>query len=311
MHCSLASAKITSCHDRPMTGLDSLSGGIEAALGDAVLELSPIAGGDINRAYRGRLRCGESVFVKTHDAPPTGMYLREAEGLQFITCDDGPRIPRVRWAGDRGDAAKGAPAMLVLELIEGGPPGRDHDERLGRGLAAIHAARCERFGLPRDNFIGSLPQNNQRTDDWAQFYTERRLSPLLSRAVDAGHVPVTMVAQFERLLGRMDQHVGDPEPPSRLHGDLWGGNAMVDGAGQPVLIDPAVYGGHREVDLAMMRLFGGFSARCFAAYAEAYPLQSGHEQRVALYQLYPLLVHVNLFGGSYLGSLRRALAQLV
>jgi fructosamine-3-kinase len=115
---------------------------------------------------------------------------------------------------------------------------------------------------------------------------------------------------FDRLLARLEECVGPPEPPARLHGDLWGGNAMVDEQGMPCLIDPAVYGGHREVDLAMMRLFGGFAPRVFSAYAEAFPLAPGHEERVPLYQLYFLMVHVNLFGGSYVASVEHALARV-
>ena len=113
------------------------------------------------------------------------------------------------------------------------------------------------------------------------------------------------------MCARLPELCGPAEPPARLHGDLWGGNAIADEHGEPVLIDPAVYGGHREIDLAMMRLFGGFGARCFAAYDEAYPLADGHAERVALYQLYPLLVHVNLFGGGYVASVERVLQQLV
>jgi fructosamine-3-kinase len=115
---------------------------------------------------------------------------------------------------------------------------------------------------------------------------------------------------FEQLLPRLEELVGPPEPPARLHGDLWGGNAMVDERGQPCLIDPAVHGGHRELDLGMMRLFGGFSPRVFAAYEEAFPLAPDSEARVPLYQLYFLMVHVNLFGGSYVGSVESALGRL-
>ncbi|HEY8923631.1 MAG TPA: fructosamine kinase family protein, partial [Polyangia bacterium] len=130
-------------------------------------------------------------------------------------------------------------------------------------------------------------------------------------ALDAGVAPASLGRQLDRLCARLDTLVGPPEPPARLHGDLWGGNSMVDERGSPSLIDPAVYGGHREVDLAMMRLFGGFGPRVFDAYDESYPLADGHEERVALYQLYPLLVHVNLFGGSYVGAVSSALAGLL
>jgi fructosamine-3-kinase len=120
-----------------------------------------------------------------------------------------------------------------------------------------------------------------------------------------------MRAGFERLFAALPDLAGPDEPPARLHGDLWGGNLLVDDAGAPCLIDPAVYGGHREIDLAMMRLFGGFGPRVFAAYDEAWPLAPGHEERVGLYQLYPLMVHVNLFGGGYVGSVESSLDRLM
>src|SRR5204862_1227715 len=141
-------------------------------------------------------------------------------------------------------------------------------------------------------------QSNAPAATWSDFYQRRRLEPQVRRAAEAGLVGPALRRAFDRLFTRLPELVGPAEPPARLHGDLWGGNAMADEQGAPVIFDPAVYGGHREVDLAMMRLFGGFGRRVFDAYAEVYPLAPGHEERVALYQLYPLLVHVNLFGGS-------------
>jgi fructosamine-3-kinase len=138
-----------------------------------------------------------------------------------------------------------------------------------------------------------------------------RLEPQVRLASEEGRVDAGLRRDFERLYARLPGLVGPPEPAARLHGDLWGGNLHRDGDGLPALVDPAVYGGHRELDLAMMRLFGGFSERCFAAYHEAWPLAPGHEARVGLCQLYPLLVHVNLFGGSYTSSVKRTLARYV
>jgi protein-ribulosamine 3-kinase len=175
----------------------------------------------------------------------------------------------------------------------------------------LHRSGAERFGWPRSNYVGSEPQDNTEEADWPSFYVRRRLEPQLERAHARGLASASMRRGLERLVARMPELAGAPEPPSRLHGDLWSGNAFAAADGAPVLIDPAVYGGHREIDLAMMRLFGGFSERVFDAYEEEWPLAPGNEARVALYQLYPLLVHVNLFGAGYAAGVERALATLV
>jgi fructosamine-3-kinase len=276
------------------------------ALGVAVATAESVPGGDINRALRLRLVDGRIVFVKHRAGAPADMYAAEAHGLAWLAVADGPRLPAVAAVGD-GDG----PAFLALEWVERGAPASDFDERLGRGLAALHGAGAPAFGLDRDNWIGSLPQANGPLPTWAAFYGERRLAPLAREAVERRLLPAAAGERFERLIGRLDDLCGPPEPPARLHGDLWGGNHMADASGAPVLVDPAVYGGHREVDLAMMLLFGGFSDRCLAAYAEASPLAPGHEDRVALYQLYPLLVHVLLFGAAYAGRVERALGRYV
>ena len=188
--------------------------------------------------------------------------------------------------------------------------GRD-DEALGRGLGALHRAEPPGFGLPYRNLIARLWQDNRPCATWPDFYWARRLEPMLRRAEEAGLADAALRRDFERLAARLPERCGPAEPPARLHGDLWSGNLLVDEAGAPVLVDPAVYGGHREIDLAMMRLFGGFGPRVFEAYAEAWPLAPGWEDRIPLYQLYPLLVHVSLFGGSYLGSVRQALRRVL
>jgi len=203
------------------------------------------------------------------------------------------------------------PAYLALELLTPAKRRPDFDEALGRSLAALHAFGAATFGLDHDNFIGRLAQSNAVADDWATFYWASRLEPQLRLATDHGLIDEGTRSSFDGLRRVLSERVGPEESPSRLHGDLWGGNLHVDETGQSCLIDPAVYGGHREIDLAMMRLFGGFGERAFAAYREAWPLAPGAAERVSLYQLYPLLVHVNLFGGSYLGSVKRALSACV
>jgi fructosamine-3-kinase len=280
---------------------DPIIPAVEAALGSAVVTWDGVSGGDINEAHQARLADGRCVFVKSNGAAPAGMFEAEARGLDWLGRAQALRVPQVIAQG---------PDFLVLELIRPGPRRPDFDERLGRGLAALHRAGAPSFGLDHDNFIGRLAQSNQALPTWAEFYRERRLLPQLRLAVDGRRASASMRKGFDRLLARIEEFVGPPEPPARLHGDLWGGNAMVDDKGMPCLIDPAIYGGHREVDLAMMRLFGGFGPRVFAAYHEAFPLPPGHEARVPLYQLYFLMVHVNLFGGSYVASVEHALARV-
>lgn len=270
-------------------------------LGSAVRVSSPRGGGDINEAFAVTLDDGTAIFVKTHRDPPPNMFSAEAKGLRWLEETKAVRVPRVLAVRDE------PPAFLALELLTPATRRPDFDEDLGRSLAAMHAYGAPAFGLDHDNYIGSLPQANDSADDWASFYWASRLKPQLELALDRDLIDGPTRSKFEALREALPMRVGPKEPPSRLHGDLWGGNLHVDGAGRPCLIDPAVYGGHREVDLAMMRLFGGFSERVFASYEEAWPLAPGAGDRVPLYQLYPLLVHVNLFGGSYVGSVRRAL----
>jgi fructosamine-3-kinase len=287
---------------------------VASALGVAVTGAAPVSGGDINEAFALSLADGRSVFVKTHARPPRGMFAAEARGLAWLAEAAALRVPEVLAVGgpaEGGGAGRGGPSFLVLEHIAPATRRRDFDEVLGRGLAALHRRGPAGFGLDHDNFIGRLPQTNAACPDWPSFYRERRLEPQLRLAVDRGLASAAMRAGFTRLFAELGQLVGPPEPPARLHGDLWGGNLLVDDTGGPCLIDPAVYGGHREVDLAMMRLFGGFGERVFHAYDEAHPLAAGAAERIPLYQLYFLLVHVNLFGGGYVSSVEAALGRLV
>ena len=283
----------------------SLPEAIAGCLGAEPVEVRAIAGGDINQAFRVELADGRRVFVKHRADAPAGMFPAEGWGLDWMRVPGGPRIPAVVAVNDE------QPRFLALEWIDRGAPAPDHDETLGLALAALHRTRPTVFGLDHDNYIATIPQPNGLAANWADFYWTRRLEPLARRCADEGRLDPAVVARLDRLAGRLPELCGPAEPPARLHGDLWGGNAIVDAAGAPVLIDPAVYGGHREIDLAMMRLFGGFSERVFAAYDEAFPLADGHRARVALWQLWPLLVHVALFGGSYAASVERALARYV
>jgi fructosamine-3-kinase len=283
----------------------TLCAALERSLGSAPAAAKRLSGGDINDAFEVRLADGRSVFVKTNASAAPAMFPAEARGLGFLAEAKALRVPNVLGVSAPGDGV----SFLALELVYAGARARGFDETLGRGLAALHRSGTPRFGLDHDNFIGSLPQSNRAWPTWAEFYEKERLAPQLARAISENRATSGMRRGFERLFARLVELLGPEEPPARLHGDLWGGNLHIDEQGAPCLIDPAVYGGHREVDLAMMRLFGGFGERVFSAYAEAFPLAEGADERVQLYQLYPLMVHVNLFGGGYGASVERILAR--
>lgn len=263
---------------------------VAAALGSPVVAADPVGGGCINDGHRVRLADGRTVFVKSHPDPPSGFFAFEAAGLEWLRSADALAVPDVLHVGA---------THLVLEWIDSGPPVEGADERLGRGLAALHAAGAPTFGWDRDGWCGEVPIANDPTDDWAAFYAEQRLGPLVRRCVDSGRLTAGAAEVVDRVVGRLPELAGPAEPPARLHGDLWGGNVVVDTGGRPWVIDPSPYGGHREVDLAMLRLFGGVGGRAFAAYDEVHPLADGHAERTGLWQLYPLLVHTLLFGGGY------------
>jgi fructosamine-3-kinase len=264
--------------------------------------IARVGGGDINEAFRVRTADGSDAFVKTRADAAPGEYAAEAAGLRWLAEPGALRTPRVLSIDD---------GHLALEWVEPGRLDARGIEELGRGLAATHAAGAPRFGgLVQSNGgeparFGSLALSNDPTDDWPTFYAERRLRSLAKLAGERGALSGGGVRAVEGVCERIAELCGPPEPPARLHGDLWSGNVMADVEGRPWLIDPSAYGGHREVDLAMLRLFGAPSARVFSAYEEVAPLAAGWEERVELYQLLPLLVHALLFGGSYRGAAER------
>jgi fructosamine-3-kinase len=278
---------------------DDVRANVEAAVGAKVKSVTSVGGGDINDAARVVLADGRTIFVKHHARPVPGAFACEARGLAWLAEADAIKIPRVLGHGER---------FLALEWLDAGSRGPSFDEELGRGLARLHQAGAPRFGLDHDNVLATLPQDNTETDDWATFWIERRLVPTARRAIEKRGAPKRWLDDLERLRARMPAIAGPPEPPARLHGDLWSGNVHAD-QGAPALIDPAVYGGHREVDLAMLALFGTIAPRTLDAYEDVAPLAGDWRERVALWQLYPLLVHVVLFGGSYAASFERALSR--
>ncbi|MFP5322168.1 MAG: fructosamine kinase family protein [Acidimicrobiia bacterium] len=280
---------------------------VRSALGDAlgspVTATMPLSGGDVAAASRVELADGRTVFAKTKADAPPGFFTTEAAGLRWLRDAQAVAVPEVLAAGDD-------PPLLALAWIEEGRAGPTTEAELGRQLARLHAAGAPCFGREDRRTTGSRRLPNEPCATWADFYATQRLLPLARLASDGGALPGSAIADLESVAGRLDQLGGPPEPPARLHGDLWAGNRLVDVDGRSWLIDPAAHGGHREFDLAMMRLFGGFGEACFAAYAEASPLADGWQDRVPLHQLAPLVVHAIKFGGGYVAATQRALATL-
>ena len=267
----------------------------------------PVGGGCINQSARIETSAG-TFFAKWNATTGRRFFRVEAEGLEALAASNTVRTPAVVAHGGGGGAAR----WLLLEWIEPGRPNDDSWRRLGRELAALHRRRAgdaDRWGWHSDNFIGSLPQPNGPADDWPDFWARRRILPVARELLARGAVSSRQLGLIERAADcarRLARPASLADGPSLLHGDLWSGNVLFARGGRPVLVDPAVYIGHREVDLAMCRLFGGFPARFYKAYEEAWPLAPGHEDRRSLYQLYPLLVHARLFGGGYVASALRA-----
>lgn len=280
--------------------LDAVAG----AVGLEIVAERPVGGGCISPAARIELADGTRLFVKTAPAgAESGMIAGEAHSLRMLrraAIDTGLRVPEVVAAGSD---------WLALEWLGAVPPSRDAWVQLGRGLARLHRRTSTgeemRWGGGDDNYIGSLPQANGGAARWAEFWRERRLLPQLELAGES--IGAELRREFDTVLDRLDTVLAPAEADgaSVLHGDLWSGNVMMTAAG-PALIDPASYCGHREVDLAMAALFGGFDAAFEESYVGEWPLAAGAPVRRAVYQLYYLLVHVNLFGASYLDRTRAA-----
>lgn len=272
---------------------------VKRLLGHHVVSTNPVAGGDICVAIRARLSDGRNVFVKTRAGAPSGFFAREASGLEWLakTTPAG--------AGESGGVT--TPEVLaydeeclVLEWIEERRPSVEAAEQLGRALAITHQRGAPQFGADHDGFVGTLSAPNTPEPTWSEFYARARLQPYLHAARQRGALRPEDAAAVETVITHLDELTGPAEPPARLHGDLWSGNIIWAADGVPRLVDPAAYGGHREMDLAMLALFGApHLNRVVAAYDEVYPLAEGWQDRTGLHQLHPLLVHATLFGGGY------------
>lgn len=264
---------------------------VAALLGRDVRRLVPVAGGDICEAARAELDGGDLAFVKWRRGAPPGFFEVEASGLGWLAAAGAP-VPAVLAVAD---------GLLVLEWIEQGRWTAATDEEAGRAVARLHGAGAPTFGHPegRSGWIGSVVLPGGPAGSWPELWAEHRIRPLVRALVDAGRLDQAGAGALDALCDGLPAVAGPPEPPARLHGDLWSGNLLADAAGRPWLVDPAAHGGHRETDLAMLALFGGLGTGFLDAYLEVAPLADGWQERQPLHQLHPLLVHAVLFGGGY------------
>lgn len=276
----------------------------EQQLGGKILQKIQLGGGDFADAYRATLHDGRTIFIKTHRKPPAGFFSTEAAGLNWLRNSTTVNVPEVLGFSDEHP-------FLALEWVEIGTGSAKTEECFGRELAQLHQLPFSCFGRPDSRTTGSQSVPNVQCETWVEFYATQRLQPLAKLAHREQALPNKCISMLEKVCKRLSEFGAIDEPPSLLHGDLWAGNRVVDTKGNSWLIDPAAHGGHREFDLAMMQLFGGFEHRCFEAYNEYAPLEAGWQNRVALHQLAPLTVHAIKFGGSYCSAVQDALSNYV
>jgi fructosamine-3-kinase len=260
--------------------------------GVELFDARPVSGGDICRAFAARTIEGDRVFAKTLTGAPPGFFEAEAAGLNRLRTVGGPPVPRVH-AVDAGG--------LVLEWVEPSSPSKPAARAFGHSLARLHRRRGDSFGAASNGFVATVAVDNSPVDEWPSFHAERRLHPALRVAADRGAIDADAAQAVEGVIEGLPALAGPPEPPARIHGDLWAGNLLWAAAGHVWLVDAAgAHDGHRETDLAMLALFGApHLGDIMAAYDEIYPRAEGWQARIALHQIHPLLIHAALFGGGY------------
>jgi fructosamine-3-kinase len=268
---------------------------LEEKLGTKIKSFSSLSGGCISDAYKIVTNDNSAFFLKYNSGSSNDMFIKEANGLNELVKANSIRIPEVLSFNAE---------YILLEFIQSGSKRKNFFEEFGRKFAEMHKYTSDSYGFYEDNYIGSNPQNNipdiiEKTS-WVNFYFNKRILYQLQLAERLGNSTSELRKVISRLEEKIDEIIGGSSgKPSLLHGDLWGGNYMVDENGDAVLIDPAVYYGHREVDLGMTKLFGGFGSEFYKAYNETFPLEDGYEFRENIYKLYHVLNHLNLFGGGY------------
>lgn len=266
---------------------------IESELNKKITRSESQSGGDINQAAIISFDDNTQYFIKWNTSVSTSMFETEAKGLRLLfDADTDLVIPEVILTGND---------FLLLSLIESGNEHSDSGFQFGVELAKLHKHSSEHFGLDHNNFIGKLPQSNTFHASWSDFFISERIEPQIKLGIKAGLFSSDIISKTDSLYKTSDT-IFPKEPPALLHGDLWSGNYMFTKNGKTSIYDPAVYFGHREMDLAMTKLFGGFSAEFYTGYQSEYSLADGFEERVDLCNLYPLLVHANLFGGGYVNQ---------
>lgn len=293
---------------------NSLAGALVDLYGTsvAITQTDRLSGGDINKAYGLTLNTGDQLFMKANAKTNAAFFTAEAAGLQAIASTQTIKTPEIICTGT-DDGEDVGYSFLLLGFIKSGGKRKDYWETFARELAAMHKADnssiTEGFGFSQDNFIGASEQKNTPASKWVDFFRDTRLAPQFKRA--DSYFTAEDRTKITKLLDKLEQFLIEPEYPSLLHGDLWSGNVMCGPDGKAMLIDPACYVGHREADIAMTELFGGFPLEFYKAYREAAPLQPGYEERRDLYNLYQLLNHLNLFGPTYLGPVLSIVSEYV
>lgn len=279
---------------------EAIRSNLEEFLGQKLTDMQSVSGGDINSAAIIKTADAKRFFLKWNEQAPEDMFEKEARGLRLLAgAETGLIIP---------EAVHATETCLLMSVIQEGGGNPDSAYQFGRNLALLHKASADSFGLDHDNYIGRLPQSNNRHGNWFDFFAIERIEPQIQTGIESGKLNRKVLMQVQSLYKKLG-NIMPAEAPSLLHGDLWSGNYMFTREGGCSIYDPAVYYGHREADLAMTRLFGGFSAGFYKGYTEEFPPEPGFEERVTLFNLYPVLVHANLFGGSYIRQAESIIEQ--
>jgi len=269
------------------------------------IRVIPVGGGSINSTYQLQSSAGAFFLKVNNGLDAEAMFKAEIGGLDLLRIKSSFTIPHVKTMFSDGQAT-----YLLMDYIKSANRSNKYWQELAIKLAELHKHTQNKFGLVNDNFIGSLPQHNAYENDWHSFFVNQRIMPMVKLAFDKKIIAKGFIADIEAVLNNITDLMPE-EPPALVHGDLWSGNIMVDSQGNACLVDPAVYYGHREMDLAFSHLFGGFSQLFYHTYQEVYPMQPDFNKRIAIYNLYPLLVHLNLFGKSYLGDVEQIIARFI